>query len=148
MSDTKPPRMLDFGFGEMVELSYLQRVFGVSRRTASKYLKAFRIKPMYFGKEVFFSLPTLKRILFVLSKPDGLGFVAPGSTAKNNPRICQNPAYLFEVTNDILEKASDPRIAAEMMACEGRDSSIIKQFITKPIGRPMKKEKQNETTPA
>lgn len=134
------PKTYNFGFGELAELSYLQQVLGISRRTAAKYLKALKIRPIYFKDEIYFSLPTWKRILFVLSKPNGRGFVAPGSTAKNNPRIRGNAEYLFEVTDEILDQAAAPEVLAEMNAAEGRDISLLKKFITPNVGRPHKKE--------
>jgi hypothetical protein len=141
----KAPKNLDMGFGELVEVSYLEQLFGISRRTALKYLKVFKIKPLYFGKDIYFSLPTFKRILFVLSKPGAKGFVAPGSPAKNNPRICKNPDYLFEVDDEILSEAASPKIAAEMLACDGRNIDIIKKFASKSVGRP-RKEPDERTT--
>ena len=41
---------------------------------------------------------------------------------------------------DILKQAMDPTIMAEMAASDGRDMSIIKQYVTRPTGRPTKKE--------
>lgn len=108
-----------------------------------KYLRAFRIQPVFVGKDAYFSLPTLKRILFVLTKPNGLGFVMPGSAAKGNPRICRNSEFLFEVTEEILAEASKPEILLEMGACEGRNPSFVNQLGRKPIGRP-RKEKNND----
>lgn len=138
----RPIKTLDFGFGDLTEVSYLEKVFEIPRRTAMKYLRAFKIQPVYVGKDAYFSLPTLKRILFVLTKPNGLGFVMPGSTAKNDPRICGNPAFLFEVTEDVLAEASKPEILLEMMACEGRNPDAIKRLAARPVGRP-RKEKEN-----
>lgn len=130
------PDKLNFGSGDLVELDYLCQVFAIPRKTASLYLKALCLKPMHVGKKVFFSLPTLKRILFVLSLPDSPGFLFPGSAGRGNKRLLENPGYLTQVTPEILKKAADPKILAEMCACEGRDASILKQFITKPVGRP------------
>ena len=141
MANLDFPKEYDFGGGALVELSYLQTVFGISRRTASLYLKALRIKPVYIDKQVLFSLPTLKRILFVLCRPGGPGFIFPGSKMKNNPRVIKNPEYLTEVTDRILEQAADPSILAEMAGAAGRDSGILKQFIPKnPVGRPPQKK--------
>lgn len=138
------PKEYDFGFGALVELSYLETVFGISRRTASLYLKALMIKPVYIDKQILFSLPTLKRLLFVLSRPGGPGFIFPGSRMKNNPRVVKNSDYLTEVTDEILKQAADPAILAEMAGASGRDSGILKNFVTRrPVGRPsQKKEKE------
>lgn len=125
------PKKLDFGGGKLVELSYLQQVFGISRRAARKYLKALHIKPMYIGKQIYFSLPTFMRIMFVLSKPGSPGFVFPASAGKNNPRFLKKDSgYIMEVTDDILRRASDPMILAEMAVVEGRDVSILKKLIS------------------
>ncbi len=137
MSLDLPPQK-DFGFGPVVELKYIEQVFHVTRRTAMKYLRALRIKPFYIGKEVYFSLVTLKRILFVLSRPGANGFIFPGSKAKNNPRFINNNEYMTQVTDDILELAAKPEILAEMVASEGKDNSVIKKLISPKQGRPKK----------
>lgn len=139
------PREVDFGFGSVVELSYLQTVFGISRRTASKYLKALRLKPFYIGKEIYFSLSTFKRIMFVLSKPNGAGFVFPGSAMKNNPRYKKNPDYIVMVTDEILAEAAEPKTLSEMAGAEGRNPGILKQFLTRPPGRPLKGVKNDNS---
>jgi hypothetical protein len=137
------PDRKDFGFGDVVEIQYLQQVFGISRRTACKYLKALRIKPMYIGEKMFFSLVTFKRILFVLSLPGSPGFIFPGSSGRRNTRLLKDPNYMTEVTDEILQRASAPRVLAEMKAAEGRDGSILQKFVAKPVGRPPK-ESTNE----
>ena len=135
----KMPKTLDMGAGELMEVSYLENILGVTRRTAFKYLEALRIQPLYIGKEAFFNLMTLKRILFVLSKPGGKGFVFPSSTKKNNARFVKNPNIPTQVPDEVVEEASKPEILAEMIGCSGRDNSIIKQFVTKKVGRPKEK---------
>lgn len=137
MNPIKLPDKLNFGGGDLVELQYLCEVFGIHRRTASKYLKALHLQPMYVGKKVYFSLPTFKRIMFVLSLPGSPGFLFPGSAGKNSPRLLKDENYISEVTEEILKRAADSRILAEMSAAEGRDPSVLKKFIAQPIGRPL-----------
>jgi len=128
--DLSIPEKLNFGGGELVEISYLMQVFNISRRTACKYLRALHIKPMYVGKKVFFSLPTFKRIMYVLSQPGRPGFLFPASAARYDIRFRKsNSEFLTEVTDEILTEASNPRIFAEMAAAEGRDPSILKKFL-------------------
>ena len=134
------PKTLDFGAGDVVEVKYLEQVFDISRRTAILYLKALRIKPLYVDKNVFFSLDTLKRILFILSKPGSPGFIFPGSAAKNNPRFTHDSEYITEVTQDILDSAADPKTLAEMAGASGRNVDILKKFLTNPAGRPRKEK--------
>ena len=134
------PKEVNFGFGSVCELSYLQMVFDISRRTASKYLKALRLKPFYVGKQIFFSLSSFNRIMFVLSKPNGSGFVFPGSAMKNNPRYKKNPDYIVMVTDEILAEAAEPKTLSEMAGASGRDNNILRQFIAKPVGRPRKEK--------
>lgn len=138
----KIPKTHDFGAGDLVEVSYLEQVLGVTRRTAFRYLEALRIKPLYIGREAFFNLTTFKRLLFVLSKPGSPGFVFPSSSRKNSPRYKKDPDCLVQVSDEIIAQAADPSIMAEMAGCDGRDPSILKQFVTRPVGRP--KEKQDE----
>ncbi len=132
------PKTYDFGFGEVVELSHLESIFGITRLVALKYLKALRIKPLYFKKEVFFCLSTFNRILFVLSRPGSPGFIFPASSAKSNVNL-RKKGFLTEVTDEILERAKSPQILAEMVAADGRDSSMIKKLITHPSAEKDKK---------
>ena len=125
------PKTYDFGGGELVELSHLVTTFGITRLVAIKYLKALRIQPMYIKKDVFFSLPTFNRIMFVLSRPGSPGFLFPASRAKQNQKL-REKGFLIEVTDEILEEAKSPRILAEMAASAGRDPSMIKKLITHP----------------
>ena len=125
------PKTFDFGFGEVVELKHLETTFGITRLVALKYLKALRIKPLYFKKEVFFCLSTFNRILFVLSRPGSPGFIFPGSKAKSYGHL-RKKGYLSEVSDEILKQAKSPQILAEMLAANGRDSSMIKKLITQP----------------
>jgi len=138
----KMPKSYDLGSGELVELKYLEIVFNISRRAASRYLKALHIQPVYIGDQVLFSLPTFKRILFVLTRPGSKGFVFPGSKAKNNPRNCKNKGILIEVTGEILDQAADPKILAEMMGASGQNPDILKKFVCNPVGRPPQREKK------
>ncbi len=130
------PKILDFGFGELTEVSYLEQVFKIKRRSAIKYLKVLRIKPVYIGGDVFFSLSTFKRILFVLCRPGGPGFCFPGSKAKNNQRNCNNKGILTEVTDQVLKEAAEPKLLAEMAAASGDHPDILKKFLGNPVGRP------------
>ena len=136
MAITDIPKTFNFGAGEVVELSFLEQMFGISRRTACKYLRALHIKPMYIGKKVFFSLPTFKRIMFVLSLPGAPGFIFPGSTAKNNVRLTKEAGYITEVTDEILLRAEAPQVLAEMNAAEGHDASVLKKFIKPQKNKP------------
>lgn len=126
------PKTYDFGFGEVVEVKYLETTFGISRRLALKYLKVLRIKPLYVNEGVFFCLATFKKIMYVLSRPGSPGFIFPGSNAKNNQVKRKSGEYITEVTDAILKAAASPRIMAEMVATEGRDPSMIKKLLTHP----------------
>lgn len=139
MNTVDLPETFDFGAGEVTEVKYLEQLFHISRRSALKYLKALHIQPMYIGPKIFFSLDTFKRILFVLSKPGSPGFVFPGSNAKRSTRVIGNSNYLKEVTQDILDKAADPKTLAEMAGASGRNPDILKKFLTNPPGRPIQK---------
>lgn len=123
------PKKYEFGSGEIVEVTYLETTFGISRNIALRYLRALRIQPMYIGKEVFFSLPTFRKIMYVLSKPGSPGFLFPGSPAKTNTVLRNSGNFLIEITEDLLELAASPTIMAEMVASEGRDPSMIKKLV-------------------
>ena len=138
MSKFEMPKTHDFGGGDLVELRYLETTFNISSRVALLYLKALRIRPMYIGDGVFFSLPTFKKIMFVLSRPGSPGFLFPASKAKGNVVLRKSGNFLIKVTDAILEQAASPRIMAEMVASEGRDPSMIKKLVTHP---PQEKKK-------
>lgn len=123
------PKTFDFGFGELVELKHLESVFDISRRIALKYLKVLHIQPMYIKNDVFFSLPTFNRIMFVLSRPGSPGFLFPGSSGKTNAKL-REKGFLIEVTDEILEEAKSPRILAEMAAASGRNDAMVKKLLT------------------
>ncbi len=130
MANLNMPKTFDFGFGEVVEVKYLEMTFDITPRVAVLYLKALRIKPLNIGDKTFFSLPTFKKIMYVLSRPGSPGFIFPGSKAKYNKTKKKSGRYITEVTDAILEEAASPRIMAEMIASEGRDVSMIKKLIT------------------
>ena len=136
------PKKLSFGAGDLVELDYLCKVFEISRRTASKYLTALHLKPMYVGSEVFFSLVTFRRIMYVLTLPGSPGFLFPGSAGKASRKRKNTADFITEVTDEILERAALSITLAEMQAADGNDMSIIKKFITGPVGRPPKGKPQ------
>lgn len=133
------PRTFDFGFGELVEVKYLETTFGISRGLALKYLTVLKIKPLYINNEVFFCLVTFKKIMYVLSRPGSPGFIFPGSNAKSNQVKRKSGKFITEVTESILRDAASPQIMAEMIASEGRDSSMVKKLLTH---LPTEKEKK------
>lgn len=136
------PKTFIFGETEFVEVSHLEQTFDISRRTAFKYLKVLRIKPMYIGNEVYFSLQTFNRILFVLSKPGSPGFLFPGSVAKNRQSLRRDENFLVEVTDEILEQAASAQTLAEMAASSGRDSSMVKKLISQSNAKSRKEPKK------
>lgn len=125
------PKTFDFGSGELVELKHLETTFGITRLVALKYLKVLHIQPLYINDDVFFSLPTFNRILYVLSRPGSPGFLFPGSKAKTNKRL-RDKGFLIEVNEGILTEANSPRVLAEMAAASGRDTSMVKKLLTHP----------------
>ena len=125
------PKTFDFGSGDLVELKHLEITFNISRRVALKYLKVLHIQPLYINDDIFFSLPTFNRILYVLSRPGSPGFLFPGSKAKTNKRL-RDKGFLIEVNDEILVEANSPRVLAEMAAASGRDASMVKKLITHP----------------
>lgn len=131
MTGLNLPKTFDFGFGEVVELKHLETTFGITRQVALMYLKALRIKPLYFKDETFFCLSTFNRIIFVLSRPGSPGFIFPASSAKSNAKL-RKRGFLVEVTDAILEQAASPQVLAEMSAATGRDTSMIKKLLTHP----------------
>lgn len=131
MSELNLPKKFEFGENECVELKHLETTFGVTRLVALKYLKALRLKPLYIKDEIYFSLPTFNRIMFVLSRPGAPGFLFPGSKGKNSKSL-RKQGFLVEVTDDIIKQAASPQILAEMAAASGRDTSMVKKLLTHP----------------
>lgn len=139
------PKTFDFGSGDVVEVNYLQTTFNISRNIALRYLRALRIQPMYIGKEVFFSLPTFKKIMYVLSRPGSPGFLFPGSPAKTNTVLRNSGDFLIEITDELLELAASPTIMGEMVASEGRDPSMVKKLIAHSNAHKCKPDEEDKT---
>lgn len=131
MGNLNLPKTFEFGQNECVELKHLETTFGITHLIALKYLKALRIKPFYIGDEIYFSLPTFNRIMFVLSRPGAPGFLFPGSKGKSNKSL-RRKGFLIEVTDRILEQAASPHVLAEMAAASGRNDSMVKKLLTHP----------------
>lgn len=129
------PKTIQVGDTELVELSFLQNLFGISRVLARRYLSAFRIHPLYIGKETYFSMSTFNRILFVLSRPGAKGFVFPGSNGRKNDKLRQDENYLNEVTDEIIELAQSPQILAEMAVACGHNDSMLKKLIAQDTAK-------------
>ncbi len=129
MSTFELPKTFDFSGGELVEVAHLQKQFDISYKTALKYLRVLKIKPLYFGTKVFYSLPTFNRIMYVLARPGSPGFLFPASQGKNNAGL-RKRGFLVEVTDEILLEAASPQVLAEMLAASGRDNSMIKKLIS------------------
>lgn len=123
------PETKDFCGGEVIEVSHLQKTFGISRKVALKYLRVLRIQPLYIGDKIFYSLPTFNRIMFVLTRPGSPGFLFPASRGKQNEGL-RKRGFLTEVTDEILKEAASPQILGEMLAASGRDNSMIKKLIS------------------
>lgn len=135
------PKTFDFGSGELVEISHLCTTFGIHRRTAFLYLEALHIKPVYFGDEVFFSLPTFNRVMYVLTRPGAPGFVFPGSKGKNRKYVRDSGA-LIEITDELLREAMRPETLVEMGACKGNSTLIGK--LASYRDKSKRKRKKNE----
>lgn len=123
------PETKDFSGGELVEVSHLQKTFDISRKVALKYLRVLKIKPLYFGDKIFYSLPTFNRIMYVLTRPGSPGFLFPASKGKNNMAL-RKEGFLTVVTDEILIEANSPQTFAAMLAASGRDNSMIKKLIS------------------
>lgn len=123
MNELQLPRMLNFGAGQMAEISYLEDIFGISRKSARALLHRMHIEPIYVGKETYFSLPTFQKILYVLTKPGGKGFMFPGAA----PR--PNDTRLKEVTDDIIAEAESPETLAAMTSVDQPDTLILRKML-------------------
>ena len=137
------PETKNFNGGEVVEISHLETQFNIPRKTALKYLRVLKIKPLYFGDKVYYSLPTFNRILYILTKPGSPGFLFPASLGKANAAL-RKQGFLTEVTDEILIEANSPRTLAAMLAASGRDVSMIKKLISSSNAeskKPKNKEK-------
>ena len=143
MEGIKKLDTFQFGSGDVVEMEYLCKLFEIKRSTAKRYLKALRINTMYIGEKQYFSLPTLHRILFILSKPGSPGFLFPDSKGKKMNFVRQDKNYISEVTDDILTQASAPSTLSEMAALSGSDPQLLRKFVTPPQGR-LRKEKNEK----
>ena len=142
MTEFQIPERKDFCGGDIIEVSHLEKTFGITPRVALKYLKVLRIQPLYFGDKIFYSLPTFNRIMFVLTRPGSPGFLFPASRGKNNAAL-RKRGFLLEVTDAILEEAKSPQVLAEMLAASGQDVSMIKKLITSSNIKPKKAKNES-----
>lgn len=142
MTEFQMPKTYTFGETELVEVKHLETTFSISRRAALKYLRVLRIRPMYIGKDIFFSLVTFNRIMFVLTRPGSPGFLFPGSEAKNRKSLREGGQFLIEVTDAIIEQAGSAQTLAEMAAASGRDSSMVKKLISQSNAKARKEPKE------
>lgn len=142
MTNFDLPETKDFMGGEVVEISHLEKQFDIPRKTALKYLRVLKIKPLYFGTKVFYSLPTFNRIMYVLTRPGSKGFLFPASSGKNNMSL-RKQGFLTKVTEEILTEANSPRTLAAMLAASGRDVSMLKKLLSQEnvISKKPKEEK-------
>ena len=142
MTNLNLPKTFNFGGTELVELRHLETMFGISKRVALKYLKVLRVRPMYFGNDIFFCLSTFNRIMHVLNRPGSKGFLFPASRAKNNAALRKSGDFLIEVDDDILKEASSPRVLAEMAAISGRSPDMVKKLIAQSNAEARKEPKK------
>lgn len=129
MNSIEIPKVHNFGGTELVEIKHLETTFKISHRLALKYLRVLGIKPLYFGNNIYYSLSTFNKILFILSRPGSPGFLFPGSKARNNKGL-KKRGFLTEVTKEILEKAAAPQTMAELAASTGTDTSMVKKLLS------------------
>ena len=65
MNSIEIPKVHNFGGTELVEIKHLETTFKISHRLALKYLRVLGIKPLYFGNNIYYSLSTFNKILFI-----------------------------------------------------------------------------------
>ena len=89
---------------ELVEVDYLCKTFGITRRGAFKWLKVLRITTLNISKEAYFSLESLELTLRVIAE-SGIVFSMPGS----DKRQCDHEACrgLTELTNKMRKRVCD-----------------------------------------
>jgi hypothetical protein len=136
------PKTHQFGSTELVEVTHLETTFSISRRTAMKYLKVLHIQPLHIGKEIYFSISTFNRIMYVLTRPGSPGFLFPGSSGKQNKRLLKDTGYITEITEELLTLAASPQIMAEMAAASGNDPSMVKKLMAAANAKSRKEPKK------
>ena len=124
------PKTYDLGFGPLVDLSYLETAFSIPRASALRVLRALHIEPVFMGQMTLFSLVTFQRLLFVLTRPGGPGFIFPGSKGKRRSYL--RGGALEEITDEMVKQAQDPAILSEMAACAGTDKMLLRKFVDGP----------------
>ena len=149
MAQLSMPKVLNLGAGEVVEVTYLERLFGITRRTAMKMLRNLRIEPLYIGSDVYFSLMAFKRIIFVLTRPGGPGFVFPGSKKKYDHRIYEEGApQITQITDELLAEAADPKILKEMAICDAPgNANMLRAFFNPKQEKGQKEQPPQGGTP-
>jgi len=101
--------------------------------TASHFLRSLRIPIIYIGEEGYFSLSTLERALFYVSRPGSVGFIAPGSSYRNRGRYAYrlrhkgaDPPGVLSLTEEDAVKMNDPKYEREMEAVAKHRATNVK----------------------
>ena len=106
------------GAVKMAEVRILCANFGMSRTAGMHLLLALRVPLFHIGPNTMYNQTALERILYVLTRYGGPGFAAPGSAFKTrgNHKKDGYGKPVTEISDDLIKKAQDPMILAEMAA--------------------------------
>lgn len=106
----------------LYELGWIMAAFNISRYTAVQVCKSLEIPLIHMGRNAYFNFSTLERTLFVLCKPGGPGFAAPGSKFKNKAKHKSTGTAALLTPEQVIQR-DDPRTIAEMGAVGTRGSA-------------------------
>jgi len=117
---------------QLTEVKYLSTWLGLHRKTAFQLLRRLRVPLIYIGKDAYFNLHTLDRVLYYLNRLAGVGFAAPGSTFKNKKQYrktnTEHPS--FEITAKDIKAMSDPVFVAEWLAIGSSAAGPGKTYVS------------------
>ncbi len=112
----KPGMNLALPSFHLLELNVFCKFFVMERKTALKFFRAMNVPLLHVGQCAYYSEYTLEKAIYVITRPGGLGFAAPGSTKKHQG--CDLPKdFRGQAKKDFI----DPALAIEMVAARNRD---------------------------
>lgn len=130
----------------LIEVAQFEQWMGLTRVTAFKTLRSLRVPLTHIGKQSYFNLHTLDRVLFYFNRLSGEGFAAPGSTFKNKNKHKSKSLGCprIEVTDADIEKMSEPGFVAEWLATGSQHTARSTLFVQTLKEEKAKKDKERK----
>lgn len=120
---------MKIGSFELVEIDYLCRMFGITRRSAFKWLRVLQLTTLNVNEKAYFSTESLEIALRVIAEA-GVVFSMPGSDKKlATKKVCRGIATMTDKMRkrvSIVQTRITDNFNAEVKQWE-KEKSEIKQ---------------------